>query len=181
MLQFYVRVGNATIDVFSDVIGFILIVIGILPLAPRNVLFKKARLAAILGTAAAVIGQALLFKDWGDSASQMRTMAAGLSTIFTIYFTYYFTEAIILEAKFQEKSATTRSFRIVWLLLGALVFIHYIAFMSNISLASILVGAGSGICAIYYCSTMLTACKQLYMEGLPTKHMDISAEKASKK
>ena len=113
--------------------------------------------------------------------SQMRTMAAGLSTIFTIYFTYYFTEAIILEAKFQEKSAATRSFRIVWLLLGALVFIHYIAFMSNISLASILVGAGSGICAIYYCSTMLTACKQLYMEGLPTKHMDISAEKASKK
>ena len=157
VLQFYVRVGNATIDVFSDVIGFILIVIGILPLAPRNVLFKKARLAAILGT------------------------AAGLSTIFTIYFTYYFTEAIILEAKFQEKSAATRSFRIVWLLLGALVFIHYIAFMSNISLASILVGAGSGICAIYYCSTMLTACKQLYMEGLPTKHMDISAEKASKK
>lgn len=73
VLQFYVRVGNATIDVFSDVIGFILIVIGILPLAPRNVLFKKARLAAILGTAAAVIGQALLFKDWGDSASQMRT------------------------------------------------------------------------------------------------------------
>ena len=54
VLQFYVRVGNATIDVFSDVIGFILIVIGILPLAPRNVLFKKARLAAILGTAAAV-------------------------------------------------------------------------------------------------------------------------------
>ena len=115
VLQFYVLVGNATIDVFSDVIGFILIVIGILPLAPRNVLFKKARLAAILGTAAAVIGQALLFKDWGVSASQMRTMAAGLSTIFTIYFTYYFTEAIILEAKFQEKSATTRSFRIVWL------------------------------------------------------------------
>ena len=64
VLQFYVRVGNATIDVFSDVIGFILIVIGILPLAPRNVLFKKARLAAILGTAAAVIGQALLFKEW---------------------------------------------------------------------------------------------------------------------
>mgnify|MGYP001024722975 FL=1 len=181
VLQFYVRVGNATIDVFSDVIGFILIVIGILPLAPRNVLFKKARLAAILGTAAAVFGQAVLFYVWGGRGSQMRTMAAGLSTIFTIYFTYYFTEAIILEAKFQEKSAATRSFRIVWLLLGALVFIHYIAFMSNISLASILVGAGSGICAIYYCSTMLTACKQLYMEGLPTKHMDISAEKASKK
>ena len=105
VLQFYVRVGNATIDVFSDVIGFILIVIGILPLAPRNVLFKKARLAAILGTAAAVIGQALLFKDWGDNASQMRTMAAGLSTIFTIYFTYYFTEAICRNTFFQNRMA----------------------------------------------------------------------------
>lgn len=107
------------------------------------------------------------FKDWGDSASQMRTMAAGLSTIlqFTLLIIY---GSHHIRSKISGKSATTRSFRIVWLLLGALVFIHYIAFMSNISLASILVGAGSGICAIYYCSTMLTACKQLYMEGLPT-------------
>ena len=162
VLQFYVRVGNATIDVFSDVIGFILIVIGILPLAPRNVLFKKARLAAILGTAAAVIGQALLFKDWGDSASQMRTMAAGLSTIFTIYFTYYFTEALIMESNIQEKSAVTRNYQMTWLILSAAVFAHFMIFGSTISLYSILVEALVGICALYYCFTVYSSSKQLY-------------------
>lgn len=174
VLQFQIRLGAATIDIFSDVIAFILIILGVWNLVPRNVLFKKSRAAACLGLVAAIVGQGLMLMDWGDTTSQMRTLSTGLSTIFTIYFTYYFTEAIILEAKFQEKSAVTRSFRMVWLLLGALIFIHYIAFMSNISIASILVGAVAGICGIYYCSAMLTGCKQLYMEGLPTKHMDTS-------
>lgn len=174
VLQFQIHLGTATIDIFSDVIAFILIILGAWNLAPRNVLFKKSRVVACLGLIAAIAGQGLMLMDWGDTASQMHTLSTGLSTIFTIYFTYYFTEAIILEAKFQEKSAVTRSFRMIWLLLGALIFIHYIAFMSNISIASILVGAVAGICAIYYCSAMLTACKQLYMDGLPTKHMDIS-------
>lgn len=174
VLQFHIRLGTASIDIFSDVIAFILIILGIWNLVPRNVLFKKTRAVAFMGLAATVIGQGLMLIDWGDSASEMMTLSAGLSTIFTIYFTYYFTEAIILEAKFQEKSAATRSFRIIWLLLGALIFIHYIAFMSNISVASIMVEAIAVICAIYYCSSMLTACKQLYMEGLPTKHMQVS-------
>lgn len=174
VLQFHIRLGTASIDIFSDVIAFILIILGIWNLVPRNVLFKKTRAVAFMGLAATVIGQGLMLIDWGDSASEMMTLSAGLSTIFTIYFTYYFTEAIILEAKFQEKSAATRSFRIIWLLLGALIFIHYIAFMSNISIASVMVEAIAVICAIYYCSSMLTACKQLYMEGLPTKHMQVS-------
>lgn len=174
VLQFHIQIGTAAIDIFSDVIAFILIILGIRNLVPRNVLFKKSRNVSFIGLAAAIIGQGLLFMDWGDAASEMSTLSAGLSTIFTIYFTYYFTEAIVLEAKFQEKSAATRSFRIIWLLMGALIFIHYIAFMSNISIASILVEAVAVICTIYYCSSMLTACSQLYMEGLPTKHMQTS-------
>ena len=180
-MRFNVTFGHINIDVTNDCVGFLLIIIGVLPMINRNSRFKKSGIVAIVGFIASVIAQIINFIDWQEAAGSMLTISLGITVIFAIYFTYYFTEAIILEAKFQEKSATTRSFRIVWLLLGALVFIHYIAFMSNISLASILVGAGSGICAIYYCSTMLTACKQLYMEGLPTKHMDISAEKASKK
>jgi phosphatidylserine synthase len=171
VLQFYVKIGQAHIDIFSDILAFILIVVGVMPLVPRNINFKKSRNAAFLGTAAVVAGQIITLIGWGESSSYMLTVASGLSTIFTIYFTYYFTEGIILEAKFQEKSAATRSLQFVWLLLAAFIFIHYIAFMSNISIASILVEAVAVICAIYYCSSMLTACNVLYMEGLPTKHM----------
>ena len=174
VLQFTIRIGSVSIDIFSDIAAFILIILGIWQLVPRNVMFKKSRFVAILGLIAAIIGQGLLLKDWGEASSQISTMSAGLSTIFTIYFTYYYTEAIILEAKFQEKSAATRSFRMIWLILGAMIFVHYIAFMSNISIAAIIAGALTAICAIYYCSSMLTACRQLYMDGLPTRHMQIS-------
>lgn len=170
-LQFNIKIGAATIDVFSDIIGFALIIIGILPLAERNIMFKESRNRAIIGILMAIIGQAINMTDWGDAASTMNTIAVGLSTIFTIYFTYYFTEALILESKFQDKTATTRSFFITWSIMALLIFIHYIAFMSNISIAAIFVEAAAVICTIYFCSTVLTACKQLYMDGLPTQHM----------
>lgn len=174
VLEFTIKIGAVRIDIFSDIIAFILIILGIRELVPRNVLFKKSRNVSFMGLIAVVIGQALLCMDWGDINSEISTIAAGLSTVFTIYFTYYYTEAIILEAKFQEKSAATRSFRMTWLILGAMIFVNYIAFMSNISIASILTKAITVICTIYYCSSMLTACRQLYMDGLPTKHMQVS-------
>ena len=47
--------------------------------------------------------------------------------------------------------------------------------MSNISIAALIVQAIVAICGIYYCSQVLTACKQLYMDGIPTERMDTSA------
>ena len=172
VLQFNIKIGPATVDIFSDIIANILIIVGILPLAQRNIMFKKSRNIIFLSLIFSFVGQGLNFVNWGESASEINTIVAAMSTVFTIYFTYYFTEAIVLEAKFQDKSATTRSFRVTWVIFGILVFVHYIAFMSNVSIAAILVQAVAVICGIYYCSTVLTACKQLYMEGLPTKHME---------
>ena len=171
-LQFNIRISSATIDLFSDVLAYILILAGILKLTDRNIMFKKARTKAIIGLIIAVAGQCLNLTDWGDASSQMNTLILAFTTIFTIYFTYYFTEALMLEAKFQEKAAATRSFRINWMILGILIFVNYIAFMSNVSIAAILVQAVTVICAIYYCSSVLTAGRQLYMEGLPTQHME---------
>lgn len=172
ILQFNIKIGSATIDVCSDIIAYILIIIGIMPLTKRNIMFKKSRNVSFVGLVAAIGCQAVSFIDWGDTASTVTTTVSALSTIFTIYFTYYFSEAIILEAKFQDKSATTRSLRVTWALFGVFIFVHYIAFMSNVSIAALIVQAVVAICGIYYCSQILTACNQLYMEGLPTKRMD---------
>lgn len=181
ILQFNIRIGNATIDVCSDIIAYILIIIGIIPLAIRNVMFKKSRNMAFIGLIVSLGCQAANCIDWGDTASTVTTVVSAFSTIFTIYFTYYFSEAIILEAKFQDKSAITRSLRVTWALFGVLIFVHYIAFMSNVSIAALIVQAVVAICGIYYCSQILTACNQLYMEGLPTKRMDTSVLKTKKK
>lgn len=181
ILQFNIKIGSATIDVCSDIIAYILIIIGIMPLTKRNIMFKKSRNVSFIGLVAAIGCQAVSFIDWGDTASTVTTTVSALSTIFTIYFTYYFSEAIILEAKFQDKSATTRSLRITWALFGVFIFVHYIAFMSNVSIAALIVQAVVAICGIYYCSQILTACNQLYMEGLPTKRMDTGSINTKKK
>ena len=181
ILQFNIKIGSATIDVCSDIIAYILIIIGIMPLTKRNIMFKKSRNVSFVGLVAAIGCQAVSFIDWGDTASTVTTTVSALSTIFTIYFTYYFSEAIILEAKFQDKSATTRSLRVTWALFGVFIFVHYIAFMSNVSIAALIVPAVVAICGIYYCSQILTACNQLYMEGLPTKRMDTGSINTKKK
>lgn len=181
ILQFNIKIGSATIDVCSDIIAYILIIIGIMPLTKRNIMFKKSRNVSFIGLVAAIGCQAVSFIDWGDTASTVTTTVSALSTIFTIYFTYYFSEAIILEAKFQDKSATTRSLRVTWALFGVFIFVHYIAFMSNVSIAALIVQAVVAICGIYYCSQILTACNQLYMEGLPTKRMDTGSINTKKK
>lgn len=181
ILQFNIKIGSATIDVCSDIIAYILIIIGIMPLTKRNIMFKKSRNVSFVGLVAAIGCQAVSFIDWGDTASTVTTTVSALSTIFTIYFTYYFSEAIILEAKFQDKSATTRSLRVTWALFGVFIFVHYIAFMSNVSIAALIVQAVVAICGIYYCSQILTACNQLYIEGLPTKRMDTGSINTKKK
>lgn len=181
ILQFNIKIGSATIDVCSDIIAYILIIIGIMPLTKRNIMFKKSRSVSFVGLVAAIGCQAVSCIDWGDTASTVTTTVSALSTIFTIYFTYYFSEAIILEAKFQDKSATTRSLRVTWALFGVFIFVHYIAFMSNVSIAALIVQAVVAICGIYYCLQILTACNQLYMEGLPTKRMDTGSINTKKK
>lgn len=181
ILQFNIKIGSATIDVCSDIIAYILIIIGIMPLTKRNIMFKKSRNVSFVGLVAAIGCQAVSCIDWGDTASTVTTTVSALSTIFTIYFTYYFSEAIILEAKFQDKSATTRSLRVTWALFGVFIFVHYIAFMSNVSIAALIVQAVVAICGIYYCSQILTACNQLYMDGLPTKRMDTGSINTKKK
>lgn len=170
-LQFNIRIGAATIDIFSDPIAFILIIFACKDLVPRNIMFKKSRNRAIMGLIATCIGQAINLFSWGDSTEQVNAIAIGLSVVFTIYFTYHFTEALILEAKFQDKSASTRSLRLIWMIMCAMIFVHFMVFKATISTPAILVEALVGICTIYFTSSVLTACKSLYMEGLPTKHM----------
>ncbi len=173
VLQFNISVGPSRIDLFSDILAFVLIAVGGFPLAKRNVVFKKMKGIIILGLVLTTIAQLINLYNYFGAVSNINSIITGLSTIVAIYFTYYFTEGLILEAKFQDKSAVTRSFRITWFVLGALIFIEFIASTSDIMSLIIISQAVTGIFTIYFCSSVLTACNQLYMEGIPTKHMNM--------
>lgn len=172
-LQFNINIGNIYFDIFNDIIAVVLIAVGGFPIASRNVMFKKMRIMIVIGIILTVFGQIMNFVIAYSGGDNSTTIITGLSTITNIYLTYYFTEGIILEAKFQEKSALTRSLRLIWAIYGILVFANFIAMMSGVNIAVIFVQVLSVMFAIYYCSSVLTACSHLYMDGLPTKHMDV--------
>lgn len=177
-LEFDITVAGAKIDIFSDVLAYIIILIGISHIAVRNNIFKKCKSTSIKGLIAAVAVQAVHCVSFGVAQANADLFMMGVMTIFFIYFTYYFTEGIALEAKMQDKSAVARNFKITWGVFGVFIFAYYIIlnFISAGSIVAILVQAVLVICAIYYCYAMSAACDMLYMEGLPQRSEEALAE-----
>lgn len=164
VLEFTITINHVKIDIFSDIIGYILILIGITPLIIRNNLFKKCKSTAVKALVSSILIQLLYVFDSEDPVIMA---GSAIATIFSIYFTYYFTESIMLESKMQDKAALTRNFRYTWFVLGIFIFANYTAFISNISFLSIIIKAVTIICTIYYASTVLNTCERLYMDELP--------------
>ena len=162
-LEFDITVAGAKIDIFSDVLAYIIILIGISHIAVRNNIFKKCKSTSIKGLIAAVAVQAIHCVSLGVAQANADLFMMGVMTIFFIYFTYYFTEGIALEAKMQDKSAVARNFKLTWGVFGVFIFAYYIIlnFISAGSIVAILVQAVLVICAIYYCYAMSAACDML--------------------
>lgn len=178
-LEFTVSVGNIRIDVFSDILAYILIIVGLAQLIRRNNIFRKCRSTAIKGLLVAVLAQVVYCVP--SAGGNIILFAKGLATIFFIYFTYYFTEAVALEAKMQDKAAVSRNFRITWGVFGVFIFAYYIILNFNFGdMVPIIVQAVLVMSAVYYCYTMSGACSRLYMEGLPP-HSEEALEKSLEK
>ena len=63
-MRFNVTFGHINIDVTNDCVGFLLIIIGVLPMINRNSRFKKSGIVAIVGFIASVIAQIINFIDF---------------------------------------------------------------------------------------------------------------------
>lgn len=160
--RFWISFGIVHIDISNDIIGYILIFLGMRELAGLNSRFKKGLIISIIGFVGAVLSQYLIARDWPASPETMYSIAIGISVVFAIYFTYYYTEALIMEAKVQEKTAVTRNYQVTWLLLSAGIFIHYFAFKSSTTMLSILVEAFIAMISLYYCFSVFSSSRQLY-------------------
>ena len=73
-----------------------------------NSRFKKGMFLSLAGLAGAILSQYLIARDW-PVPETMYSIAIGISVVFAIYFTYYYTEALVMEARIQEKTAVTRN------------------------------------------------------------------------
>ena len=171
-VEFILNIGGVKVDVLSDVLGYVLILAGVWNLSVRNNIFRKSRSTAVKGFIVAVAVQVVYCINIGEMQANAELFAKGIATIFFIYFTYYFMEAVALEAKMQNKAAVTRSFRIAWSVFGVMIFAAYIVL--NFEAITFLAGVAQAlviVCGIYYASMLLQACGHLYMDGIP-EHAD---------
>lgn len=167
LFQFHVRIGSVVIDLFHDTAGCVLMLLGLIELVPRNKLFKKTRKFAFIGIVLSLFVQLLNTMEFGEYTPTAETIKVGITVFFFIYATYYFTEALILEAQSQNNLAVTRNFRLIWTVFGGSLFLHFLALMSGIGNLSMIVMIISYIAGLHYSYTILNACNALYTENMP--------------
>lgn len=162
LVRFLITIGDIRIDVTNDTLGFALIILGSKDFKKLNSLAKKSFVVAILGFIGAIASQLINCLAWDSTIEDtMHSIAIGISVIFAIYYTYYFIEALMMEAKVQGRQAATRNYQVIWFVVAALVFAHYFIFMSTISLQSTVTEALIVIVAMYSCLTIKNTAKQL--------------------
>lgn len=177
-VEFMVPIAGTKVDVFNDIVAYILILVGIKDLTKRNNIFKKCRNMSMVGVLSSAFAQFVYMLDMKASQANAELFVKGISTIVFIYVTYYFMESVALEAKMQDKTAVAQNFRVTWIVFGVFIFAYFI--ILNFEVASIIEIVAQAVmimCGIYYCNVMLAACKQLYMDGLPPHAMSDNDKK----
>lgn len=82
--RFWVSFGTVNIDISNDIVGYILIFLGINNMKELNSRFKKGMFLSLAGLAGAILSQYLIARDW-PVPETMYSIAIGISVVFAIY------------------------------------------------------------------------------------------------
>lgn len=142
-----------------NIIGSIIIVIGVFRLNLQQPVFKKVKVYSVLAVPFSIAAYALSVMPGIEDRMTLISICLGINIFFFIYFTYYFTESMIDYSKSCNEMALTRNFRSVWTLCGMIGFIYFMGFNA---LADIFILVGRIlllIAAAYYCFSLNSIAK----------------------
>lgn len=145
--------------------GSILTVIGSFQLGIDGFYSRKIKFFSILSVpfTIAAYGLTVIYHTAAISVSVL-SVSLGIVLFFYIYYTFYFTEALINCAKGINELAATRSFRGIWSLNGIVAFIFFFCYGSLKSTYLNIARAAFLVCALYYCFTIYNNSKRLRLK-----------------
>lgn len=145
--------------------GSVLTVIGSFQLGMEGFYSRKLKFFSILSVpfTLAAYGLTILYRTAAIDVSIL-SIALGAVLFFYIYYTFYFTEALIDLAKGINELAATRSFRGIWSLNGIVAFIYFFCYGSLKSTYLNIARAAFLLCALYYCFTIYNNSKRLQIK-----------------
>ena len=153
-----------TINLGSDIVAYILIIIGLSKfLKSENLQFRKCFKYAIAGLIAESISRILTAVDFKDSTVTVNMLLLGLTTYIFLKFVYNFTETIVFESRFLKTELPKNNLKGAISIFSVIIVAYYVvlAFYSGFNMyANILLL----ICALYYSAEMYNVINILYSE-----------------
>lgn len=159
-----VDIGFMTINLLSDIVAYALMLLGIRPfLNEQNLLFKKAFGIALTTLIIEIFSRLSTCLDFGKSNTTVSYLFFALTALNFMRFIYYYTECLLLQAKFLKTEVNIPQLRGAFSAFSILIIAHYLV-CTLIEIAIITTAATIilALCAVYYCSTINTVRLQLY-------------------
>lgn len=123
--------------------------------------FKKMSVAYVIMVLSAFIPEIGLFTATSVS-NLVHLVALGISTIYFIYLTHYFTEGILLDAKTAKVNYVKLGLNTPWILFGLFIMANFICTVSFKAPIPTLTVACSIMLCIYYCMKLYQAFPRVY-------------------
>lgn len=155
-----------TFDFFLlNVIGSIATVVGSIKLGADGASSRKIKIFSFLSVPFSLLsfGGVLLYQT-SEIDRTILYVALGIVLFFYIYYTFYFTEALINHAQGVNELAATRSFRGIWTLNGIVAFVYFFCYNSLNTTFSGIAKVVFLLTALYYCFTIYSNSKGLFLK-----------------
>lgn len=158
---------------YIGIISLVLLFLGIpVFMHEQNNHFKTARKSLIKMSVFYIIMRlSVLVPETGafqiSTSSVVRLIAMGISTIYYIYTTHYFTEGILLDAKTAKINFVKLGLNTPWIMLGVFVMLHFICVVTFRQPLPSITAVLSLVMCVYYCIKLYNAFPKVY--GMPKK------------
>ncbi len=139
----------------TSAVAFVLIIVGLKPyIGEQNRIFRKcfkSMIRILVIFAISVVSGFFNFKEFNASIAML--FFAVISVLY-MYFTYYFTECVVLQAKMVAKEDISKPMKSTWTLLGIGIVGYYFANSMGFGAIALIVHAAYILAALYYVMTI---------------------------
>lgn len=126
--------GSAFVWPLFNIAGFIVMTIGVFPIAKMEKPFRTLRNLSIIAIPFSILSLAILLTNNSGMQHTINCVVIGINIFFIIYNSYYFTAGINSYAKTINKMASARNSMTSWTLFGITIFLYFMAYSSLIEI-----------------------------------------------
>lgn len=160
--DYFVKIGPLNFDLFTDIIGYVLILSIVSKFPQRNNLFKKLTKFSIMGLIT-YIGQELLINiNIGMFHYAIYGILSAIGAMAFMYLGFYMMEGMLLEAKINRCLKSMQNMRGSAIIFSIVVLANFLDYLLGDKYASILYAAML-IGTMYFLLTLYNCSKTAYL------------------